>query len=329
MTWSSKRVAVTGAGGFIGSHLVEALARAGAEVTAVVRYNSRGDDGNLRYLDGETRRSLRVHRIDLADLDATHRALQDAEVVFHLAAFIGIPYSYVNPHDAVLNNLLATLNVLSVARDAGVERLVQTSTSEVYGSARQIPIPETHVLQPQSPYSASKIATDHVALSYFYSFNVPVTLVRPFNTFGPRQSARAVIPAVITQALAGKDIKVGVTTTTRDFVFVEDTVRGFMLAAESPASVGEVINIGTGQETSIEDAIRLIVRVVGRESRVVQDETRMRPAASEVSRLCADVSKAERMLGFRPEVAFEDGIRRTVAWIGAHLDTYHPDTYAI
>ncbi|MDH4350670.1 MAG: GDP-mannose 4,6-dehydratase, partial [Gemmatimonadota bacterium] len=227
------------------------------------------------------------------------------------------------------NNLLATLNVLSVARDAGVERLVQTSTSEVYGSARQIPIPETHVLQPQSPYSASKIATDHVALSYFYSFNVPVTLVRPFNTFGPRQSARAVIPAVITQALAGKDIKVGVTTTTRDFVFVEDTVRGFMLAAESPASVGEVINIGTGQETSIEDAIRLIVRVVGRESRVVQDETRMRPAASEVSRLCADVSKAERMLGFRPEVAFEDGIRRTVAWIGAHLDTYHPDTYAI
>jgi len=329
MAWTSKRVAVTGAGGFIGSHLAEALVGAGADVTAVVRYNSRGDDGNLRYVAPEARRSLRVQRIDLADVDATRQALARAEVVFHLAAFVGIPYSYAHPHDAVLNNVLSTLNVLSVARDIGVERLVQTSTSEVYGSAQQIPIPETHPLQPQSPYSASKIATDHVALSYHYSFDLPVTIVRPFNTFGPRQSARAVIPTVITQALVGPEIRIGTTSTTRDFTFVDDTVRGFLLAAESATSIGEVVNIGTGQETSVDDAIRAIIEVVGKQVRVVRDERRLRPDRSEVTRLCADIRKAERLLGYRPAVAFEEGIRRTTAWIGQHLDAYRPDAYAI
>lgn len=329
MTFSSKRVAVTGAGGFIGSHLVEALVKDGADVTAVVRYNSRGDDGNLRYLDPRTRGGLRVHRIDLTDVDATRQALKGAQVIFHLAAFVGIPYSYANPHDTILNNVLSTLNVLSVARESGLERLVQTSTSEVYGSARQIPIPETHPLQPQSPYSGSKIATDHIALSYFYAFGLPVSVVRPFNTFGPRQSARAVIPTVITQALTGKQIMIGTTTTTRDFTYVEDTVRGFLLAGESAASVGEVINIGTGREISIADTIKLIVQVVGKDVPQVTDEHRMRPEKSEVSRLCADCGKAERLLGFRPTVSLEQGIRKTVAWIGEHLDAYRPDAYAV
>ena len=329
MAWTSKRVAVTGAGGFIGSHLTEQLVRAGATVTAVVRYNSRGDDGNLRYLTPDVRRALTVHRIDLADLDATRNALQGAQVVFHLAAFVGIPYSYANPHDAILNNLQATLNVLGVSREIGVAKLVQTSTSEVYGSARQIPIPETHPLQPQSPYSASKIATDHVALSYHYSFGLPVAIIRPFNTFGPRQSARAVLPTVITQALAGGDIRVGTTTTTRDFCYVDDTVRGFLLIGESDKAVGEVINIGTGRETSIADAITQIVAEVGKKNRVVQDDSRRRPEKSEVSRLCADISKAERLLGYRPQVSFDDGIGRTVAWIREHLDAYQPDAYAI
>jgi dTDP-glucose 4,6-dehydratase len=326
--WTSRRVAVTGAGGFIGSHLTEALVRAGANVSAVVRYNSRGDDGNLRHLDPEVRGNLRVHRIDLADVDATRQALAGAEVVFHLAAFVGIPYSYANPHDAVLNNVLSTLNVLSVARESGLEKLIQTSTSEVYGSARAIPIPETHPLQPQSPYSASKIATDHIALSYHYAFGLPVAVVRPFNTFGPRQSARAVIPTVITQALTGSEIRIGATTTTRDFTFIEDTVRGFLLAAESPSATGEVINIGTGREISVDDTIRLIVAAVGKEAHLVRDDRRLRPERSEVLRLCADITKARRLLGFTPAVSLEEGIRRTVAWIADHLSLYRPEVYA-
>jgi NAD dependent epimerase/dehydratase len=329
MAWTAKRVVVTGAGGFIGSHLAEQLVRAGAKVTAVVRYNSRGDDGNLRYLEPAIRRELAVHRIDLCDRDAARQALDGAEIVFHLAAFVGIPYSYANPHDAVLNNVQSTLNVLSVVRETGIEKVVQTSTSEVYGSARQIPIPETHPLQPQSPYSGSKIATDHIALSYHYAFDVPVAVMRPFNTFGPRQSARAVLPTVIAQALAGGDIKVGATTTTRDFTYVEDTIRGFLLVAESPKAVGEVINIGTGREVSIADAIAEIVKVVGKGNRVVREERRIRPEKSEVTRLCADITKAGQLLGFRPQVSFEDGIRRTVTWVAEHLDAYRPDAYAV
>ena len=329
MTWSSKRVAVTGAGGFIGSHLVEALAAEGAAITAIVRYNSRGDDGNLRFVNEKVRRGLRVERIDLTDLEATRQALRGAEIVFNLAAFVGIPYSYANPHDTVMNNVQATVNVLAVARENGVERLVQTSTSEVYGSARQVPIPETHPLQPQSPYSASKIATDHIALSYYYAFHLPVAVVRPFNTFGPRQSARAVIPTVITQALAGSEIKLGTTTTTRDFTYVADTVRGFMLAGASPASVGEVVNLGTGRETSIADAVKLIVGALGSKAHVVQDAERLRPETSEVSRLCADIGKARKLLGYEPQVGFEDGIRRTAAWITEHLGAYRPDAYAV
>jgi nucleoside-diphosphate-sugar epimerase len=207
--------------------------------------------------------------------------------------------------------------------------VVQTSTSEVYGSALQIPIPETHPLQPQSPYSASKIATDNVSLSYYYSFKLPVAIVRPFNTFGPRQSARAVIPAVITQALSGKEVRVGTTTTTRDFTYVADTVRGFMLAGASDKSVGEVINIGTGGEHSIDDTIRAIVKLAGKDVKVVQDTQRIRPEKSEVSRLCADITRAGTLLGYRPEVSLEEGLKRTIAWIAEHLDEYRPEAYAV
>jgi len=329
MGWMSKRVVVTGAGGFIGSHLVEALVTEGADVRAIVRYNSRGDDGNLKFLDDAVRQQLRIERIDMADLEATRGALRDAQVVFHLAAFVGIPYSYASPADTVMNNVQSTVNVLAVARENGLERLVQTSTSEVYGSARQVPIPETHPLQPQSPYSASKIATDHIALSYYYAFHVPVAVVRPFNTYGPRQSARAVLPTIIMQALAGGDIRLGATGTTRDFTYVSDTVRGFLLAGASDAAVGEVVNLGTGRETSIADAVRLVARVLGKEAHVVQDEARLRPETSEVSRLCSDIGKARRLLGYEPQVSLEEGLRRTAAWIAENLGQYRPDAYAI
>ena len=329
MAWRSKRVVVTGAGGFIGSHLAEALVRAGAEVTGVVRYNSRGDEGNLRHLDPAVRAGLKVHSLEMTDIDAVRQALKGAEVVFNLAAFVGIPYSYENPQDVIVNNILSSLNVLLAAREHGVAKLVQTSTSEVYGSARQIPMPETHPLQPQSPYSASKIATDSLALSFCHSYGLPVAIIRPFNTFGPRQSARAVLPSAICQALAGGEIKVGATSTTRDFNYVADTVRGFLMVAETDETVGEAVNIGSGREIGIADAIRMIVAVVGRHNRVVQDEARLRPEASEVSRLCADISKAQRLIGYGPEVTFEEGLRRTVAWIAEHPDAYRPDIYNV
>ena len=329
MNWKTKRVVVTGAGGFIGSHLVEALVGAGAEVTAIVRYNSRSDDGNLGLLDADMRASVKIHRIDLTDIDAARRAMSGADVVFNLAAYIGIPYSYVSPQDTVMNNMATTMNVLLLARDGAIGRIVQTSTSEVYGSARIVPIPESHPLQPQSPYSASKIATDSVALSFHYSFGIPLVVIRPFNTYGPRQSARAVIPSVAVQALAGREVRVGATDTTRDFNYVTDTVRGFMLCAASDKVLGEVVNIGSGREISIADTIEMIVRIVGRDARIVRDESRIRPEKSEVTRLCADISKATSLLGYVPEVSLEDGLSRTVAWVREHSTRYQPLAYTV
>ena len=329
MNWASKRVAVTGAGGFIGSHLVEALLAAGAKVTAVVRYNSRGDDGNLAFVSPAARAELDVHRIDLTDIDAARRALAGAEIVFNLAAYIGIPYSYVSPQDTVMNNMATTLNVLLLAREGVIGKVIQTSTSEVYGSARIVPIPETHPLQPQSPYSASKIATDSVALSFHYSFGIPLVVIRPFNTYGPRQSARAVIPSVAVQALAGSDIRVGATDTTRDFNYVSDTVRGFMLCAASDRAVGEVINIGSGREISIADTITEIVRITGRNAKIVRDEARIRPAKSEVTRLLADITRARTLLDYAPAVSLTEGLERTVNWIREHSELYRPASYTV
>ncbi len=329
MNWASKRVAVTGAGGFIGSHLVEALVAAGADVSAIVRYNSRSDDGNLGFLPPDVREAVTIHRIDLTDIDASRRALSGVDIVFNLAAYIGIPYSYVSPQDTVTNNMATTMTVLLLARENAIGKVMQTSTSEVYGSARIVPIPETHPLQPQSPYSASKIATDSVALSFHFSYNIPLVIVRPFNTYGPRQSARAVIPSVAAQALAGSEIRVGAVDTTRDFNYVGDTVRGFMMCAASDQAVGEVINIGSGQEISIAHTIDEIVKIAGRNARVVRDEARIRPEKSEVTRLWADISKARSILGYEPEVSLREGLERTIAWIREHSTLYRPAAYTV
>jgi nucleoside-diphosphate-sugar epimerase len=303
--------------------------RAGAQVTAVTRYNSRGDEGNLRFVDADARAAMTVRSVDMVDLDAVRAAIGGHDIVFNLAAFIGIPYSYLNPQGTVANNVASTLNVLLLARSGVVGRVVQTSTSEVYGSALQVPIAESHPYQPQSPYSASKIATDNISLSFHLSFDTPVTIVRPFNTYGPRQSARAVLPSVIAQALAGSDIKVGSTTTTRDFNYVGDTVRGFMLLAASDAALGRAVIIGSGREISIADASETIVRVVGNENRIVHDDQRVRPEKSEVNRLLADIALARELVGYEPQVSFEEGIRRTVDWMAEHLEVFRPHAYSV
>lgn len=329
MNWKGKRVLVTGAGGFIGSHLTERLVREGASVVAFVRYNSRSSEGFIRLLPRQIRDSLEVVPGDIEEIESVRGALKGAEVVFHLAALVGIPYSYLHPREVVDTNLIGSLNVLTVAREQGVEKVVMTSTSEVYGTARYVPIDESHPLQPQSPYSASKIGADCLAESYYRSFGLPVAIIRPFNTYGPRQSARAVIPTIITQALVRDTIALGATSPTRDFTFVTDTVDGFVKIAESERAVGQVINIGSGLEISIGQLAEKIVSLVGRRVAVVEDTRRVRPASSEVERLCADNSKARELVGWAPRVPLEHGLAETVEWIKHHIGLYRPETYEI
>lgn len=329
MDWHNKSVLVTGAGGFIGSHLTEGLVQRGARVRAFVHYNSRADPGLLRFVDAEVLEAIDLYFGELKDPDSVRRAMNGVDVVFNLAALIGIPYSYVHPYDVVQTNVLGTLHVLLAARDFGVERLVQTSTSEVYGSAQYVPIDEDHPLQGQSPYSASKIGSDKLAESFYLSFGLPVSTVRPFNTYGPRQSARAVIPTIITQALTQDHIKLGSLTPRRDFTFARDTARGFILAAESEASVGEVVNLGNGQEISIGELAERIRRIVGRDMPILSDDTRVRPEASEVNRLLASNEKAARLIGWRPEVGFDEGLGETINWISDHLELFRVGQYAV
>ena len=328
MDWTGKRVLVTGAGGFIGSHLAERLVTAGARTRAMVRYTSSGSWG---WLDASSSKGeMEVVASDITDADGVREALRGVEVVFHLAALIGIPYSYHAPRSYVRTNVEGTLNVLQAARDEGVGRVVHTSTSEVYGTALRVPIDEDHPLQGQSPYSASKIAADKMAEAFHRSFGLPVAVVRPFNTFGPRQSARAVIPTVVSQLLAGaEELKLGNLSPTRDFNYVQNTVDGFVRAAEAEAAVGEVINLGTGREISIGDLVRLLMEVMGRQVPVVEQAPRVRPAHSEVERLLADVGRARRLLDWQPRVPLEDGLRATIEWIAAHQGRYRPDDYAI
>ena len=328
MDWTGKRVLVTGAGGFIGSHLAERLVTAGARTRAMVRYTSSGSWG---WLDASSSKGeMEVVASDITDADGVREALRGVEVVFHLAALIGIPYSYHAPRSYVRTNVEGTLNVLQAARDEGVGRVVHTSTSEVYGTALRVPIDEDHPLQGQSPYSASKIAADKMAEAFHRSFGLPVAVVRPFNTFGPRQSARAVIPTVVSQLLAGaEELKLGNLSPTRDFNYVQNTVDGFVRAAEAEAAVGEVINLGTGREISIGDLVRLLMEVMGRQVPVVEQAPRVRPAHSEVERLLADVGRARRLLDWQPRVPLEDGLRATIEWITAHQGRYRPDDYAI
>ena len=331
--WQDKPVLVTGAGGFIGSHLIERLVKEGAQVRAFVRYNSRGDSGHLRLTlppFGGSRRgggSFEIIAGDLRDPEALLEAMRGCEIVFHLGALISIPYSYFHPTEVAETNFMGTLNVLNAARQLGVERLVHTSTSEVYGTALRVPIDEEHPLQGQSPYSASKIGADKMAESYYRSFDLPVVTVRPFNTYGPRQSARAVIPAVITQALVKDTLHLGNLDTARDFTFVEDTVAGFLCAAEAPHVEGGTYNLGTGENIRIRDLVEKIVQMVGRPVKLEIDESRLRPEKSEVFNLISDNSLARTALGWAPRVSLDEGLGRTIEWIREHLDLYRVGEY--
>jgi dTDP-glucose 4,6-dehydratase len=327
LNWKNKKVLVTGAGGFIGSHLTERLVELGASTRALVHYNSAGAWG---WLDASpVRDEVEVVAGDICDRDSMTRATNKVEIVFHLAALIAIPYSYHAPLSYIRTNVEGTLNVLQAAKSAGAELVVQTSTSEVYGTAQVVPISEEHPLQGQSPYSASKIGADKMAEAVHRSFGLPVTIVRPFNTYGPRQSARAVIPTIITQALTRDEIRLGNLEPTRDLNYVTDTAEGFVRAAESPAAVGKTINIGTGREISIGELAARILRMLGKDLPVICEGQRVRPDRSEVERLCADNRIARELLKWEPRVTLEEGLRRTIAWLQENNERYKPGVYAI
>ncbi len=336
MKLSGKKILVTGADGFIGSHLTEHLVRAGHDVRAFVLYNSFNSWGWLDESTDDIKSSLDVFAGDIRDPHGVRTAMQGCDVVLHLAALIAIPYSYHSPDTYVDTNIKGTLNVVQAARELQVQRVVHTSTSEVYGTARFVPITEEHPLQGQSPYSASKIGADQIATSFHLSFGTPVSVIRPFNTYGPRQSARAVIPTIIAQIAAGtREVRLGAVHPTRDFNYVQDTVRGFMAVAESDAAVGQVVNIGSNYEVSIGDTARLIARLMRRDVAFVSDEQRLRPAGSEVERLWADNRKARELTGWTPAYAGLEGLERglgeTIAWFGEpdHLRRYKAGRYNI
>lgn len=325
--WAGETVLVTGAGGFIGSHLVDRLSREGAEVRAFLHYNSRGDVGALGWdsdLDGV---DLRFG--DLRDEDALAAAATGCGTILHLGALIAIPYSYVAPRDVVETNVVGTLNVLSAARRTGASRVVCMSTSEVYGTPEGEVITEDDRLRAQSPYAASKIGADQLALSFHRSFGMPVGIVRAFNTYGPRQSARAVIPTILAQGLAGRTLSLGSLHPVRDFLFVEDTVAGVLAFAEWEGAPGSTLHIGTGVGVTIGEIVRLAGEILGRELEVAVDEQRVRPDASEVQRLVCDASAARELLGWEPEVSLRDGLERTADWIERNLKRYRPDVYAV
>lgn len=330
----TKKILVTGADGFIGSHLTEALVRAGHDVRAFVLYNSFNSWGWLDRCAADVKGRFEVFAGDVRDPNGVRTAMKDCDAVLHLAALIAIPYSYHSPDTYVDTNIKGTLNIVQAARDLGVRRVVQTSTSEVYGTARFVPITEDHPLQGQSPYSASKIGADQIAMSFQASFGTPVTLLRPFNTYGPRQSARAVIPTIITQIAAGqRRIKLGAVLPTRDFNFVSDTVAGFIAALDAERAVGEVINLGSNFEISIGDTARAIAEAMGVQIEIVTDEQRLRPDKSEVERLWASNAKARELLGWQPAYGGREGFLRglteTVVWFRepANLASYKADIY--
>jgi dTDP-glucose 4,6-dehydratase len=322
-------VLVSGAGGFIGGHLVARLVAEGARVRGFVRYNSRGDRGTLDWLDPAVAEQVEVVSGELRDVESVRRAAEGVDVIFHLGAQIAIPYSYVNPRDYAEVNVLGTLNVVQAALAAQVERLVHVSTSEVYGSAQTVPITEAHPLEPQSPYAASKVAADKLVDSFHRSFELPTTIVRPFNTYGPFQSARAIVPTIISQALAGGPVRLGSLHPRRDLTFVEDTVSGFIAAARSDQVVGRTVQLGTGHDVSIGDLVEMVGHVLGHELEVEQDAKRVRPAASEVQRLISSPALAAELMGWRPEVDLQVGLARTAEWIERNIGRYRIEQYAI
>ena len=327
MNWQGKRVLVTGAGGFIGSHLTERLVELGARTRALVHYNALGNWG---WLDSCPRKGdMEVVAGDIADRDSVRAVVQGNDIVFHLAALIAIPYSYQAPASYVRTNVQGTLNVLQAAQECKLERLVHTSTSEVYGTARYVPINEAHPLQGQSPYSASKIGADKMVEAFHCSFGVPAVTVRPFNTFGPRQSARAVIPTIITQALAGRSVRLGHLHPTRDLNFVANTVDGFLAAAAASEAIGQTINLGSGREISVGDLVQFIARLLGKPIDIEADEKRQRPEKSEVERLLADNARAITLLGWEPQVTLEEGLQRTIDWLREHQGRYRTGVYVV
>lgn len=329
MNWQGKKVLVTGASGFIASHLVERLVNEGAQVRAFVRYNSRGDVGLLRLLASDVYAQLQIIAGDLRDVEAIRAAVQGTDTIFHLGALIAIPYSYLHPREVVETNVMGTLNVLMAAREESVRRVVHTSTSEVYGTAQYVPIDEAHPLQGQSPYSASKIGADKIAESFYCSFDLPVTILRPFNTYGPRQSARAIIPTIITQALTKNEVHLGSLTPSRDFTFVTDTAAGFLHAASADAAIGQEINLGVGATITIEELAHKIFALLGKTPKIVTETQRLRPEKSEVLRLHASNQKAQTLIGWQPQVPLTAGLQRTIDWIASHLELYQPDRYAV
>lgn len=320
---------VTGGGGFIGSHLVERLVELGMKVRVFVRYTSRPQAGLLDTLEPEICSAIEIVRGDLRDCHAVSEAAKGIDVIFHLGALIGIPYSYVHPRETIETNLIGTLNVLMAAREAAVQCVVHTSSSEVYGTAQYAPIDEGHPLQGQSPYSASKIGADKVAESFYYSYGLPVVILRPFNTYGPRQSARAVIPTIITQALVGEDISLGNLYPRRDLTYVSDTVEGFLKAAASKEVVGKTVNLGTSREIRVGELVEKIGQLMGKTLHIRTDALRQRPLGSEVDRLVSDNSLVKELLGWQPQVSLDEGLRRTINWTAEHLDLYKVGGYEI
>jgi len=336
MNLKGKKILVTGADGFIGSHLTEELVRQGHDVKAFVLYNSFNSWGWLDHVSKEIKDHIEVHTGDIRDPHGVKTAMRGCNVVLHLAALIAIPYSYHSPDTYVDTNIKGTLNILQAARELEIEKVVHTSTSEVYGTACFVPITEEHPLQGQSPYSATKIGADQLAMSFYHAFNTPVSIIRPFNTYGPRQSARAIIPTVITQIAKGnREIKLGALHPTRDFNYVADTVQGFIAMAQSESAIGEVINIGSNYEISIGETVKLIAEVMGVDINIVTEQARLRPIKSEVERLWADNQKAKRLLKWAPlygsKEGFERGLADTVAWFTSeeNLKQYKADIYNI
>lgn len=327
LTLKKEKVLVTGAGGFIGSHLVEELIRQGYSVRAFVHYNSRNSWGWIEELNSTIQDNLEMFPADIRDPFVVKKAIQGCSTVFHLAALIAIPYSYIAPGEFIETNIKGTLNILQASLEEKVNRVIHTSTSEVYGTAQYVPIDESHPLQGQSPYSASKIAADKLAESYYLSFGLPVTTIRPFNTYGPCQSARAIIPTVVTQALSEKEIVIGSLSPIRDLTYVLDTVSGFLKASQVEGSIGQVINLGSGKGISIGELVKKILNILKIDKPVIQDKKRFRPEKSEVLKLIANNKKAREVLDWKPTISFDEGLLKTINWLKQNLHFYKPKIY--
>ena len=331
MNWNGKKVLVTGAEGFIGSHLTERLVELGADVTALVQYNSFNNWGWIDTFNKNVKDNIKVITGDIREYDNVKRMVKGQEVIMHLAALIAIPYSYLSPMAYVRTNVEGTTNVLEACRDdEKIEKIIHTSTSETYGTALYVPIDEKHPMQGQSPYSASKIGADKMAESFYKSFNLPIATLRPFNTYGPRQSARAVIPTIISQILAGKrEIKLGSLTPTRDFNYVKDTAEAFIKVAESDKTIGEVINAGSNYEITIGDTVEKIIRIIGEDVKILCDDERIRPEKSEVNRLWADNTKIKQLTDWTPKYTLDQGLEETIEWIKRNINHYKTDIYNV